>query len=318
MAEKMASMMTTQERMVTGHVSGTTNAWRRVLLSTLCGAMVAVVWSFELADGVIGDNVANTLLGTDAKAVSLAGGAALFGLAFSFVAGLAGTFTACNCVVFACMAPLTGTRDRAVMIWRSLGFMGAGVVAVTALYGIAGAIAGESIPILSTATVPIGTGYPVSLAQATAVFVLLGAFLVWWGLQFSGILPNYLDRVAARRAWFKPLLLGILVGCFTVGRPFPLFRRAFQLVADTHNPLYGAGALALHGLGNILLISLLMLGLVYLTGGRFTRWVQENPERMAAISAVSMIVGGAFFLTYWGLRVPSHYGAIWFPHMPYR
>jgi cytochrome c biogenesis protein CcdA len=267
---------------------------------------------------VIGDNVANTLLGTDAKAVNLAGGTALFGLAFSFVAGLAGTFTACNCVVFSCIAPLAGAKDRAARIGRSIGQMALGVVAVTGLYGIAGAVLGDSIPTLSQGKLAIGKGYPVYLAQSTLVFTVLGLFLVWWGLQVAGLLPDVLEQAAAARPWLKPFLLGALVGCFTIGRPFPLFRKAFGLVAQTHNPLFGAGALALHGLGNILVISVVMLGLVYLTGGRFARWVQANPHRMAVISAVSLIIGGAFFVAYWGLRVPSYFGVGWFPHMPYQ
>ena len=297
---------------------GRSSAWGTAALSMGAGILVAVLWSFHMVDGVIGDNVANTLLGVNAKQVDLASATALFGLAFSFVAGLAGTFTACNCVVFSCIAPLTAAKDRVNTIWRNLGWMGLGVVVVTALYGIAGAVWGHSIPILSTARLPIGSGYPVYLAQSTVVFVLLGAFMLWWGLQVAGVLPDYLERLSAARPWFKPLLLGLLVGCFTLGRPFPLFRRAFELVAETHNPLYGAGALALHGLGNVVVVALLMLGLVYLPGGRFVRWVQANPGKMAAISAVSMIVGGAFFLAYWGFRVPSYFGVGWFPHMPYR
>jgi hypothetical protein len=39
---------------------------------------------------------------------------------------------------------------------------------------------------------------------------------------------------------------------------------------------------------------------------------------MATISAVSMILGGAFFRIYWGVRVPSYFGVGWFPQMPYQ
>lgn len=67
---------------------------RIVVLSALAGVLLALVWSYHFVDAVIGDNVANALLGHDAKATAIAGTAA--GLLFAFVSGLAGTFTACN------------------------------------------------------------------------------------------------------------------------------------------------------------------------------------------------------------------------------
>ena len=64
------------------------------LVSAAAGVLLAVLWSFEFVDSVIGDNVANNLLGHDAKATAIGGTGA--GLLFAFVSGLAGTFTACN------------------------------------------------------------------------------------------------------------------------------------------------------------------------------------------------------------------------------
>src|SRR3954462_3500571 len=78
---------------------------RIVVGSVLAGVLLAVLWSFELVDHVIGDNVANTLLGRDAKATALGGTVA--GLLFAFVSGLAGTFTACNIAMAASIGPMS-------------------------------------------------------------------------------------------------------------------------------------------------------------------------------------------------------------------
>jgi hypothetical protein len=65
-----------------------------VMASVAAGILLAVLWSYEFVDSVIGDNVANTLLGHEAKATPIVGTGA--GLLFAFVSGFAGTFTACN------------------------------------------------------------------------------------------------------------------------------------------------------------------------------------------------------------------------------
>src|SRR5688572_2266228 len=76
-----------------------------VTLSVAAGVLLAVLWSYEFVDSVIGDNVANTLLGHDAKKTAIAGTAA--GLLFAFVSGLAGTFTACNIAMAAAVGPMS-------------------------------------------------------------------------------------------------------------------------------------------------------------------------------------------------------------------
>src|SRR4051794_21724286 len=75
-----------------------------VVGAVAAGLLLAVLWSFELVDHVIGDNVANTVLGRDAKATAVGGTVA--GLAFAFVSGLAGTFTACNFAMVASIGPM--------------------------------------------------------------------------------------------------------------------------------------------------------------------------------------------------------------------
>jgi hypothetical protein len=80
-------------------------------LSVLAGLLLAIFWSAQLVDDDIGVNTANGLLGQDAGAANLTG--TISGLVFAFVAGIAGTFTACNIAVFSAIAPLADTRRSA-------------------------------------------------------------------------------------------------------------------------------------------------------------------------------------------------------------
>jgi hypothetical protein len=76
----------------------------------LAGFLLTVVWSAEFVDQTIGDNIANTMLGHDAKETPIAGIAA--GIAFAFASGIAGTFTACNIAAFGAVAPLMASEGR--------------------------------------------------------------------------------------------------------------------------------------------------------------------------------------------------------------
>jgi hypothetical protein len=289
-----------------------------IAISVGVGLLLSILWSFEVADGVLGATIANTALGSDARNVEIGGPTS--GIVFAFVAGLAATFTACNCVVFSCIAPLAGQPQAARRsMLPTLGWMTLGVLTVTIAYGIAGAIFGRALPMLSSATLPIGggQGYPVRLAQSTLVFVTLGVILVGWGLADLRRGADAAGAPTAARAWIKPLCLGLIIGGFTVGRPFPLFRKAFEYAAETGNPLFSAAAMALQGLGNIALIVVLLLALTYATGGRAPRWLARHPQATVVLTAASLIVGGVFLIAYWGLRVPSIFGIGWFPRMPY-
>src|SRR5437868_3231867 len=218
------------------------------VLSVIAGFFIATIWSFQVADGVLGQTIANTALGTKATDLDIGAGGPWLGIAFAFIAGLATTFTACNCVVFSCIAPLAAEKGkRQQSIWRVMGWMALGIVIITGLYGMAGAIFGHSIPMLSDAKLPIGSGFPVRLAQSALVFSILGIILMAWGASTLGLLPRPLAGIAARRPWFKPFCLGLMIGFFTVGRPFGLFRKAFEYAADTGNPIFSASALALQG-----------------------------------------------------------------------
>src|SRR5215213_802022 len=85
---------TSTETTGTQRTTGKNRTGVAVVASVAAGILLAVLWSYEFVDSVIGDNVASTLLGHEAKSTPILGTGA--GLVFAFVSGFAGTFTACN------------------------------------------------------------------------------------------------------------------------------------------------------------------------------------------------------------------------------
>ncbi|SBT41943.1 hypothetical protein [Micromonospora auratinigra] len=286
------------------------------LLSAAAGVLLAVLWSFELVDKVIGDTVADTVLGHDAKATAIGGTAA--GLLFAFVSGFAGTFTACNIAMAASIGPMSQVgaaragQGRAGMLrplLRPVGWLALGMLTVSAAYGAIGVLLGDRLPQLSTDTVD---GMPVRLIQSSVAFGVIGLALTYLGLAALGALP---DPFAGRPTW-RLVTMGALVGGFLVGRPYPLFNKLFHWAVDSGNPLYGAAAFALQSLGNILLVTSLFALLVLATRGRFVRWM-AHPSRAAVVTGALLIALGVFTVVYWDLRVPARFGFGWFPMMPY-
>ncbi|MEV0002736.1 hypothetical protein AB0H28_10660 [Micromonospora sp. NPDC050980] len=286
---------------------------RVVLLSAAAGILLAVLWSFELVDQVIGDNVANTVLGHDAKGTAITGTVA--GLLFAFVSGFAGTFTACNIAMAASFGPMSqasGTDVTAAplrALLRPVGWLALGMVAVSASYGAIGVLLGDRLPQLSPDVV---AGVPVRLIQSSVVFGVIGLALIYLGLAALGLLPD----VFARRPVARVVTMGALVGGFLIGRPYPLFNKLFHWAVDSGNPLYGALAFALQSLGNILLVTLIFAVVVVVSRGRFLSWM-AHPRRAAVVTGALLIALGVFTVVYWDVRLPARFGIGWFPTMPY-
>ncbi len=280
-------------------------------ISIAAGILLSILWSYEFVDSVIGDNVANTLLGHEAKTVPIAGTFA--GLVFAFISGFAGTFTACNIAMAASIGPMSqasGGADAVRALLRPLGAFTVGMVSVSAVYGFVGVLLGDSLPQLSTGMV--GT-MPVRLVQSSVVFGLVGLAFIYLGLAALGVVRD----IFATRPTARVVVLGALVGAFLIGRPYPMFVKLFQWASETGNPLYGAATFALQSIGNVLLVSLLFAILILGTRGRFLRWFAANPRRMSVVSGTLLLALGVFTVVYWDLRVPSIFGVGWFPAMPY-
>ena len=288
-----------------------------VVAGVLVGLAIAALWSSQLVDDQIGENVANNLLGYNAKASTLSGG--LAGAVFAFVAGLAGTFTACNVAAFSAMGPMMGRGDTAgARIRRSLpqiGWLAVGLIVVAGVYGAIGAAIGNSIPQLNTHTV--GNNMPIRVIQSAVVFTVIGVIFLWLGLAAIDVVPDPLRRLTARWPYTPALVMGALIGGFLIGRPYPLFFKLFQQAARTHNPLYGAATFVLTALGNVVVMAVLFLALTVGSGGRYQRWLAARPGRLATLTASALVIGGAFMVFYWGVRLPARFDYGWFPTMPW-
>lgn len=287
---------------------------RVIALSALAGVLLAVVWSYHFVDSVIGDNVANALLGHDAKETALAGTGA--GLLFAFVSGLAGTFTACNIAMAASIGPMSQAsstdagRGQLRSLLRPVGWLTLGMVVVSGVYGFVGVLLGERLPQLSTDRVG---DIPVRLLQSSVVFGVIGLALVWLGLAALGVVRD----VFAHRPVARVVTLGALIGGFLIGRPYPLFNKLFHWAVDEGNPLYGAGAFILQSLGNVLVVTAIFALLIVGTRGGFLRWLADSPARTAIVTGSLLVALGVFTVVYWDVRLPAMFGYGWFPTMPW-
>lgn len=227
---------------------------RLVVLSVLAGFVLTVIWSAPFVDRVIGDSVANAMLGHDAKATPLDG--VLAGVAFAFVTGLAGSFTACNVAVFGVVAPLVGERGQAKPRWRdslrALGWICLGAVGISAGYGALVAIVGTAMPQFATAPSVAGVLSPRQV-QSMIVFGLIGVAFLYLGLAALRLVPDPFARIRQRRPAVPLIVMGVLIGALLIGRPFPLFRMMFRHAAESGNVFYGISAFVLQSLGNLVI-----------------------------------------------------------------
>ncbi len=138
--------------------------------------------------------------------------------------------------------------------------------------------------------------------------------MVLWGALELGFFDGIRRRVPPEtRAFFaqpttRAGLLGLLVGAFAIGRPFPVMRDFLVYAATAHNPFYGAAVMMIQELGQIALMVVLLLVLVYGFGSRLTRWVTTRPQQVTLVTAIALIAGGTFFLYYWGLAPAFNIG----------
>lgn len=290
-----------------------------VLIGIVGGFLLTVVWSAEFVDSTIGDNVANTMLGHDAKETPITG--MLAGIAFAFASGVAGTFTACNIAAFGAVAPMLGTGEgrwaRLKQTLAPLGWLSVGMISVSAVYGAIVGLVGTNMPQFSTAQSTPGSLSGRSI-QSMITFGLIGLAMLYLGLAALGLVPDPFKRISRRVPNAPMIFMGVLIGGFLIGRPFGLFRQLFRDAADSGNPFYGAGAFVLQSVGNIIVMAVLFLILSYATGGRLRRWLAAKPSRITVITAVALLVAGAFTFLYWDVRLLARREIIpWYPVAPW-
>lgn len=275
-----------------------------LLVASLTGVVVAGFWNFRVVDefgaAVVAGNTIGEYRGVSAQFSTLG---AAFGFVFALVAGLAATFTACNCVAFAMIpglvcSPDAGTGRRAAL--RSLGVMLTFVVLVSAIYG---AFVGSLGPAGAGAV----NAREVRFAQATVVFSVLGLAMLLWGAIELGLLDRVTSRMTpTTRAFFaqpttRAAIMGAMIGAFAIGRPYPVFREFLLYAAQAQQPLYGAAAMAVQGIGQVLVMVAVFLLVLALFSDRLRAWIVTRPAQPALVSAFALIAGGAYFLFYWGI-----------------
>lgn len=281
---------------------------KRRVIYTILAVLVAIViagfWNYHLVDGFGKEVIAgNTIGDTSQLADDYGAKGSSFGFIFAAIAGLAATFTACNCVVFAMIPGLACSVDQKSgksLAWKAFGAFVFGVMIITGFYGIfVGFLGAEGVEALNNR--------PIRLAQAQAVFTLLGSIMFLWGLFEMGFLNNIKKRLSeTTRAFFsqtttKAFLLGTLVGFFAIGRPFPVFREFLTYAASANSPLYGAGVMMIQGLGQIAVMALIFVLLIWLAGDKIGSAAQSKPYKFRMISSIALIAGGTYFIYYWGL-----------------
>ncbi|WP_207549813.1 hypothetical protein [Thermostaphylospora chromogena] len=288
--------------------------WKVILFSSLAGFLLTVVWSAEFVDRTIGGGIAGAILGEETLEQPIAGVAA--GILFAFVSGLAGTFTACNIAAFSAIAPLVnseGAWSRLTRALAPLAWLAAGMVAVSACYGAIVGVVGTSMPQFSTARPAPGVISPY-LIQSMVVFGVIGLAMLYLGLATLGLVPDPFARAPRGRMVF----LGMLIGGFLIGRPFPMFRQLFRDAAESGDPLYGAAAFVLQSLGNVLIMGVLFVLLTVIGGSRLHRWLAAKPGRAAVLTASALIAAGVFTFLYWDVRMLARREIIpWYPMAPW-
>ncbi len=268
------------------------------------GILIAGFWNFHLVDGFGRDFIAGRTIGdTGALAGAfgeLGGG---FGFIFAAIAGLAATFTACNCVAFAMLPSLACSNDKQATrktAIRSITAFTVPVIIVGAAYGI-------FIGFLGPEGIAAFNERPVRLAQAQGVFSIIGVVMIFWGLLELGFLKTFTKRLSPITIDFfsnpttKAALLGVLVGLFAVGRPFPVFREFLTFAATAESPTYGAAVMIIHGLGQIAVLLGLFFLLIWFAGNRMLKWASEKPHKPRMLTALALLGGGSYFIFYWGI-----------------
>ena len=271
--------------------------------AVLVGVVVAGFWNYHAVDGLGRTVFAEPLVGNTGDAAGAYGSlGSAFGLLFAVAAGLAATFTACNCVVFA-MLPGLATRsgegvDRAVLV-ENLGAFVGGVVVVGVGYGtFVGMLGPEGIEAMNATAV--------RLAQAQAVVTLLGVALLAWGAAEMGFLSPVVDRLSPETRAFlaQPTTRGRDGSLRRILRrraSLPRLPRPADLRRDSPLPAlrdrgHGGqrpGHDRRHGRPP---------GAHGQIPGRSTRQVgPARPHGPRMLTGFALLTGGAYFVFYWGL-----------------
>lgn len=216
------------------------------------------------------------------------------GVFLTFAAGLSMIFLPCTLPLVFVIVPLTLGRSPARGFSMALLF-GLGISITLAIYGILVSQLG---------------GY-FGLDKFTQyMFLFAGAIAVLFGWselrfirfslpEFAGAQPSWLQK---RSDYIKALGMGVLLGNAGVGCPNPAFYIILTYIASLGSLGVGAGLGFVHGLGRA--VPLLAIVILAILGINTTKWIVARKENIDKIMGWSLVVVGAFILTYglWGMH----------------
>jgi len=276
------------------------------LLMLVVGILIAGFWNYNLVDGFGHDIVAGKTIGnTETLAGTYSENGSSFGFIFAAIAGLAATFTACNCVAFAMIPGLACATDQQNSKKSAI----SAIIAFVTPVMLIGATYGVFVGFLGPDGVSAINQRPVRIAQAQTVFSVLGVIMILWGFLELGFFKRITQQFSTvTRDFFsssttKAGLMGVLVGLFAVGRPYPVFREFLTYAATAQSPTYGAIVMAIQGLGQVTVMLLLFSALIYFAGNKMMRWSTEKPHQPRLLTALALLGGGSYFVFYWGLAI---------------
>lgn len=274
------------------------------IISIIIGVCIAGFWNYQAVDGFGREFVAGNIVGdTESLSSSYNDKGMGFGFLFAMTAGLAATFTACNCVVFAMLPSLSCSTDpgssRKQAFKILLTFI-TGVLVVNLIYGF-------FIGMMSSETVEVYNSRDFRIQQAQIIYSAIGILLLGWGLISFGFLSAITSRLSERTYFFfanpvtKATIMGGLVGLFSIGRPFPVFREFLAYAAASNNPFFSALAMSIQGVGQIAVMVLIFVILLLFFSKRLGKWMVKKPQQIQLWSACAFVAGAAYFIFYWGL-----------------
>ncbi|PJE58391.1 MAG: cytochrome C biogenesis protein [Candidatus Portnoybacteria bacterium CG10_big_fil_rev_8_21_14_0_10_36_7] len=216
------------------------------------------------------------------------------GVLLTFAAGLSMIFLPCTLPLVFVIVPLTLGKSPAKGFTMALLF-GLGISITLAIYGVVVSQLGGYFGLDNF------TRYMFLFAGTIAI--LFGwselRFIRFSPPEFAGASPSWLQK---RGDYAKALGMGVLLGNAGVGCPNPAFYVILTYIAGLGSVGVGAGLGFVHGLGRA--VPILAIVILALLGMNATKWVASRKANIDKIMGWSLVVAGAFILTYglWGMR----------------
>ncbi|MBI2551164.1 cytochrome C biogenesis protein [Candidatus Uhrbacteria bacterium] len=209
-------------------------------------------------------------------------------ISLSLFSGISMIFLPCTFPLVFIIVPLALSKRAGKGLALALSF-GLGLTLTFTIYGIATGLVGGYIGLSNAVRAMLTIG-----GFAALFFGISELGLVRWKLPFRNtILPQ---RFQQSNEYVRGFLIGFFIGNAGVGCPNPAFYVLFGYVATLGDPIVGAYLGALHGIGRVipllLLVTLALLGVN--AAPILTKWQGKAKRAVAWV----LVVLGSFILNY--------------------